>query len=196
MAIKSNIHNVACKYFTSEGHSNTEEVLKTVEQRAKNSEIKNILVATRSGRTAVKARQILSDNLRIIAVTHVTGFNEPNTQELEDELQEKLLASGVKILTCAHAFGGVGKGFRNKTGTYQVDEIIAYTLRMFGQGTKVAIEIALMAADSGLIRTDEDIISIGGTKRGADTALVLQPSTSSHCFDLSVREILCKPSCF
>lgn len=28
----------------------------------------------------------------------------------------------------------------------------------FGQGTKVACEITLMAADAGLVRTDEDIV--------------------------------------
>jgi hypothetical protein len=79
-------------------------------------------------------------------------------------------------------------------GSYQVDEIIAYTLRIFGQGTKVAVEIALMAADAGLVRTDEDVISIGGTGKGVDTALVLRPATSSHLFDLRVREVICKPS--
>jgi hypothetical protein len=65
---------------------------------------------------------------------------------------------------------------------------------MFGQGTKVAIEIALMAADAGLIRTDEDVIAIGGTKDGADTALVIRPATSAHCLDLKIREIICKPA--
>jgi hypothetical protein len=82
---------------------------------------------------------------------------------------------------------------RNKVGAYQVDEVMAYTLRIFGQGTKVAVEIALMAADAGLVRTGEDVISIGGSGKGADTALVLRPATSSHLFDLRVREVICKP---
>ncbi|MBA7684669.1 hypothetical protein ES703_93075 [subsurface metagenome] len=46
---------------------------------------------------------------------------------------------------------------------------------------KVACEIAVMAADAGLIRSDEEIISVAGThagggKGGADTAIVLQPA--------------------
>jgi hypothetical protein len=75
----------------------------------------------------------------------------------------------------AHAFGGVGRGVRNKVGTYQVDEVMAYTLRIF-------------------VRTDGDMISVGGTGKGTDTALVLRPATSAHLFDLRVREVICKPS--
>jgi hypothetical protein len=66
-------------------------------------------------------------------------------------------------------------------------------LRTFGQGTKVALEIAAMAADAGLVRVDEDIIAIGGTGRGADTALVLAPSYVHRFFNTRVKEIICKP---
>ena len=48
-------------------------------------------------------------------------------------------AAGAKILTCQHAFGGVGRAVRKKWGTYQVDEIVAQTLRVFGEGLKVVI---------------------------------------------------------
>jgi len=74
-----------------------------------------------------------------------------------------------------------------------VDEIIANVLRIFGQGMKVAVEIALMAADAGLISTDQDVISVGGTMRGADTAIVLKPNNVCRFFDLEVKGVLCKP---
>ena len=138
----------------------------------------------------------MSPARRIIAVTHVTGFAKPNDQELSEENRGILQNLGVQVLTCQHAFGGVGRGVRNKLGTYQVDEVMAYTLRTFGQGTKVAIEMALMAADAGLVRTDKDVISIGGTESGADTALVIKPANSSRVFEMKVREIICKPANF
>jgi hypothetical protein len=87
----------------------------------------------------------------------------------------------------------VGRAIRRKLNTYQFDEIIANTLRIFGEGTKVAVEIAIMAADSGLISIQENIIAIGGSGRGADTALVLTPSNVQNFFDLKIREIICKP---
>ena len=51
----------------------------------------------------------------------------------------------------------------------------------------------MMAADGGLVRTDEDVISIAGTHEGIDTAIVLKPVNVHNFFDLKVREILCKP---
>ncbi|MGE5638214.1 MAG: hypothetical protein ACM3WQ_05860 [Chloroflexota bacterium] len=77
--------------------------------------------------------------------------------------------------------------------TYQIDELIANTLRIFGQGTKVAVEIALMVADAGLVSTQEDVISIGGTSKSVDTALILQADNVNNFFDLKVLKIVVKP---
>ncbi|MFB3926745.1 MAG: pyruvate kinase alpha/beta domain-containing protein [Syntrophales bacterium] len=188
--------DVVCRYFKKKGAKNTAPLLEAAAKRASELSIKKALVATCSGRTAFEALKKFEPDVKIIAVTHVTGFLKPDDQELTIKNRRKLEQSGVTVLTCQHAFGGVGRAVRMKLGTYQVDEIMAYTLRTFGQGTKVAIETALMAADAGLVRTDEDVISVGGTGSGADTALVLQPSNSSRFFDLKIREIICKPRDF
>lgn len=189
----SEYDDVTCRYFKKPGPRNTEGVLEAVSRRAKELRIKKVVVATCSGQTAFKATDILDSELKIIAVSHVTGFREPNAQELPEDVRQELESKGVTVLTCQHAFGGIGRAVRNKLSTYQVDEIVAYTLRTFGQGTKVAIELALMAADAGLIRTDEDVISVGGTAKGVDTALLLRPANSFNFFDLKVKEVVCKP---
>jgi hypothetical protein len=79
-------------------------------------------------------------------------------------------------------------------GVYPV-LLIADTLRLFGQGTKVAVEVAIMAADAGALSGD-DIIAIGGSGSGADAALVLKPAHQNNFFDLRIREIICKPRKF
>ena len=193
MIASPSFSEIPCRYFPKPGPANTGAVLEAVARRAKELSIDRVIVATCSGRTAFEARKSFDPSLKIIAITHVAGYDEPKVQELSEEDRRALQAQGVEVLTCAHAFGGVGRGVRNKVGTYQVDEVMAYTLRIFGQGTKVAVEIALMAADAGLVRTGEDVISVGGTGQGVDTALVLRPATSSHLFDLRVREVICKP---
>jgi hypothetical protein len=186
--------DVGCRYFKKPGPENTGAVLKAVSQRAKALDIDRVLIATRSGKTAFDALEIFNPDIKVIAVTHYTGFTGPDSQEMAEESRQELESKGVTVLTCTHAFGGIGRGIREKLSTYQVDEIIAHTLRMFGQGSKVAVEVALMAADAGKVRTDKDVISIGGTAKGADTALVLQPANSARIFNLKVREIICKPS--
>jgi hypothetical protein len=72
--------------------------------------------------------------------------------------------------------------------------IIAQVLRMFGQGMKVVVEIVAMAADAGVIPVDKDVIAIGGSHRGADTAVVISPANAHRLFDIVVKEIITKPS--
>jgi len=179
-------------YFEKPGSQNTEAVLNIAKQRAEELGIKTIVVATTEGNTAVKAMEVFS-GLKVIAVTHVTGFREPNIQECTEENRKLVESKGGIVLTAAHAFGGISRAMRNKFNTYVTGDIISNTLYIFGQGMKVACEIALMAADSGLVRTDEEIISIAGTGLGADTAVVLTPVNTRDFFDLKVKEILCKP---
>ncbi len=179
-------------YFENTGVENTETTLRIVRQRAEELGIKNIVVASTKGNSAVKAMDIL-EGLRVIVVTHVTGFREPNIQQFTEENRKVVESKGGIILTAAHAFAGLSRAMRSKHNMYLLGDIVADTLRIFGQGTKVACEIAMMAADAGLVRTNEDVISVAGTNGGADTALVLTPVNTHNFFDLKVREILGKP---
>ena len=182
----------ACLLFEKPGPANTKRTLEWAAKAAKERSIENVLIATASGATAVDALRYF-DPSSIVAVTHSTGFTRQNFQELKAGNRKALEAAGVRILTCQHAFGGVGRAVRKKLGTYELEEIIAYSLRTFGQGTKVAVEIALMAADAGLVPTGVPCLSIGGTETGADTVLLLAPTTAQAFFDLRVLEVLAKP---
>jgi hypothetical protein len=179
-------------YFQHSASENTELTLQIARQRAEDAGVCNVILASTTGDTAVKAMDILK-GLRVIVVTHVTGMREPNAQDFTEKNRRLVESKGGIVLTTAHAFSGVSAAMRHKFNTYVIGDIISNTLRVFGQGVKVACEVALMAADSGLVRTDEDAIAIGGTGRGADTALLLRPAPSHKFFDLKVREILCKP---
>jgi len=179
-------------YFDGQGQENTERTLEIAKARADELGIKTILVATTTGETGAWAAEFFQ-GYNLVVVTHSTGLREPNEQELREENRAAIERAGARILTCQHAFGGVGRAVRRKLGTYELEEIIAYTLRIFGEGMKVACEIALMAADAGLVRTDEEVVVIAGTGQGADTAVVLVPTNAQTFFDLRIVEILCKP---
>jgi hypothetical protein len=186
---------VPCLYFAKPGPQNTLRTLEIAAARAEDLAVRNIVVASSSGKTGVLAAQRIRGK-NLVVVTHSTGFLKPDHQELKPALRRKIEALGGKILTCQHAFGGVNRAVRKKLATYELDEIIAYTLRTFGEGAKVAIEISLMAADAGLISTLEPCISIGGSGSGADTALFLRPANAQTFFDLRVLEVLAKPRSF
>jgi hypothetical protein len=112
---------------------------------------------------------------------------------MTDENRKMIERNGAKILTTMHTFLGIERAIRTAFSTAYPAEIMAQTLRLFGQGTKVAVEVVTMAADAGLIPVDRDVIGIGGTNEGADTSLVIKPANSTRIFDMVVREIIAKP---
>ena len=184
--------SIETTFFEETGPANTDAVLGIVKKRADELGIGTIVVATTSGATAVKAAEALSGK-NVVAVTHYTGFNAPDEQQLTEENRARLRELGATVHTATHGLGAIGRAVSRKMETSQADDIVAHTLRIFGQGMKVTCEIAAMAADAGLVSTGQEVIAIAGTSSGADTAIVIQPSTVSDFFDLKVKEILCKP---
>ncbi len=108
-------------------------------------------------------------------------------------MKEKLEATGMKIISTTHLFAGVDRALNFKFQGVYPAEIVANTLRMLGQGMKVAVEVATMAMDAGHFDAAEEIIAIGGSGRGADTAIVLSPAHSQYIFDTNIKEIICMP---
>ncbi len=179
-------------YFEKAGSQNTEDTLKLVKEYAESAGIRDIVVASTKGETGVAASRLLK-GYNIVVVTHHAGFPEPGSQELLDENRKKILENGAKIFTGTHALSSVERAVRKKFGTIQPLELIANTLRSMGEGTKVCVEIVLMATDAGLISFDRDVIAVAGSGRGADTALVIKPANTSRFFDLKIREVIVKP---
>ncbi len=186
---------VTCTYFEQTGPENTDRTLEIAGLRADQLGIRHIIVATTTGETGLKAvERLRTGDRQIIVVTHSTGFAAPNTQELTPENQAAIEKAGGRLLTTQHALGGINRAVRRKLGSYQLDEIVAFVLRSFSQGIKVAYETTMMAADAGLVPAGEAIIAIAGTGRGADTAAVILSANAQDFFDLRVLELLCMPS--
>ncbi|MDD3269034.1 MAG: pyruvate kinase alpha/beta domain-containing protein [Syntrophomonadaceae bacterium] len=177
-------------YWESPGEENTDKTLEMAVKRARELDIKNLVVASCSGNTA---RKLLNSGLQIICVTHHVGFGGPGQDEMPEHIRQELIQAGAKVLTTTHLFAGVDRALRNQFGGVYPAEIIAQTLRTFGQGVKVAIEISCMAKDAGFIPHGAEVIAIGGSAEGADAAIVVVPAHSNHFFATEVREIICMP---
>jgi len=179
--------------FAKPGKSNTDQTLQLALEKSRELSISTVLVASTTGSTAKKALDILKD-LDIVVITHAQGYLEPNLQEFSQEGRIYVESNGGKILTAQHSFGGVNRAIKNSLGSIQVDEIIANVFRLFGQGMKVAVEMAMMAADTGTVPCGQPVITVSGTHRGADFGSVLIPANSCRMFDLQILEIFCMPS--
>jgi uncharacterized protein len=184
-------------YFDSTGEANTDAVVEAAAKRATELKISYIVVASTSGKTALKmAEAVKGSGIKVIGISHQYGQKEKGEWEVEKEYKRKLEALGAVIATQSHLFSGIERSITKKFGGYSRVEVISDTLRsLFGKGFKVAIEVAIMAADSGYIPVsdEQEVIAIGGTRWGADAALVLRPAHSGDFFSLQVREIIAMP---
>ncbi len=179
-------------YFNRPGPENTEACLEIALKALKERGLKNIVVASTFGDTGLKfAKALKEEGVNLVIVTHNCGFREPGTIEMKDEVRRELEALGAKVYTGTMVFRGIGSAIRS-TFNYSEEALIAQTLRIFGQGLKVCVEIAVMACDAGLI-PPEDVLSVAGTAKGADTVALIKAMPSNMFFNLKVREILAKP---
>ena len=125
-------------------------------------------------------------------VTH--AYKNHFQNDMDESVRVELKQRGCRIVTAAHALSA---GERSISMTYRGVyplELAAQILRMFGSGTKVAAECALMAVSSGDLEGGAPCVAVGGSVKGADTAWILTPSVG--LLDLKFNELLCKPALY
>lgn len=180
-------------YWEQAGQHNTDATIRLALDRMQQNEITDLVVASCTGNTIKKILDLDISVPNLVCVTHHTGFADPGQNEMDNTTRQYLLDKGVKVLTTTHLLAGVDRAIRNQFGGVYPAEIMAQTLRLFGQGIKVAVEIAIMALDAGLVPFSKEIISIGGSASGVDAAIIIEPAHSNHFFDTQIKEIICMP---
>jgi hypothetical protein len=174
------------------GPAFTEATVQAAVAACRERKIKHLVVASTTGATAVAAHEaVKGSDVKLVVVTHNTGFGEEGTQKFPAELRARLEAEGTRVLTGTMVFRSLGRAIRDKTGGDQ-ETLVASALRVLGEGTKVCAEIAMMAADAGLVPA-ADVVCIAGTGRGADTAAVVRAVPSNKFFELKIRAYVAKP---
>lgn len=178
--------------FAKSGAKNTEKALEVLVEGLKRYSVKEVVVASTYGDTGLAAAKLLKNmDVRLIVVTHNYGFKKTGSLEMSAKTRSSLENMGVVVFSGTMPFRNIGTAIMGKQ-CYSQQELVADTLRILGQGVKVCVEIAMMAADAGLVGTN-DILTVAGTSRGADTVALVRPAPSNRLFDVKVRDILAKP---
>lgn len=172
---------------------NTDRTLEIARSRMEELGLKHVVVASYTGRTAIKVAKAFGG--MDVSVIAVVGWGE--RMRLTKENKRTLERLDVTLYRGTHAFHGASSALVTRFGGVSGVGIIQETLRLFSQGTKVCVEIALMAADAGLVPVDTEIMTLGGTGQWCDTAIVLKPSFANKLFDpvvgLEIKEIVALP---
>jgi hypothetical protein len=174
-------------YFDKPGKGNTAEVIQLVKERAQARGINRFVVASTRGATAKDfLKAVTGTDRRLVIVPWQFGFkgeDQPFPQELVGELRAKnhQVHFGTMLFHTTEFYGT------------NAPQAMANLLRTFGQGTKVCLEILLMACDGGCIKIGEKVIAVAGTGSGADTALIASAAPTTRLSSLRIHEIICKP---
>jgi hypothetical protein len=156
-----------CRYFEKPGPANSEAVIEAVSKRLEEGDVRNVVVASTSGRTGLKFAEKLHGRARIIVVSY---------EKITPRIRESITGLG------GIAVDNAGLPLHRRG----MDKIRS-ALYMLGQGFKVAVEVILIAVDEGVLKTGQVVIGVGGTARGADMAIVAKASSSKEMLGPEIR---------
>ena len=157
-------------YYSVPGREHVDVTLALVKEKAEAQGITDVVIASTRGFTAEKALDIFKDTG--VKLTFVGTARERFPSSFIKKAEE----AGHKVC------------FSHEV-SYDYPPLVQTAYRRFSEGVKVAVEIAIIAAEEGCVPTDKDIVAMGKW----DTALIITPSTSDSFSELRVRELICKP---
>jgi len=193
-------------YFETPGPHNTDMVVEAVRERIKEGDVKYVVVASISGRTALKVAEELQDmRVSVVCVSGYAGWLAQHGVEypfVRGEVREKLERLNVTIVDkMPSTLSGdtIDYGLA-RYGYIPASWVVAETLETVGgYGLKTAVEAILMATDCSALPPSSNVVSLAGTDKGADTAIVAKSTFSPCVFDsnaarrFQVLEIIAMP---
>jgi hypothetical protein len=191
-------------FFEEAGAKNTDHVIGAVKKRIRHGDVGKVLVASESGRLALRVREEVPPSVSVICVTYDrqtrTRYRKPRL------MKQRLLKAGVAVVDTVREPMGRRLVFRNwferKTlrllGTH-ADLFWMTLISVGGHGFRTAVEIMFMAVESGKVKIGERVIALAGTGWGADSAIVVRGSRFEDAVAedpgkrLKIEEILAMP---
>lgn len=187
--------------FEYAGEANTDRVLVEAVARARELGVRHLVVASETGRSAVKALSAVKDSgIALIVVTHFPSATWGSLGDIPIGLgreehagrRRQLEASGAIILQGTRPFAPPSRAIKWDYPTPEA--VVDKTLELFGAGMRIAVEAVLMATDGGALLPGEETVSCAGTFKGLDTAIVVRAAHSDALFrDFDVLEVIAKP---
>jgi len=188
-------------YFDNPGEENTDDVVEAVLRRIELTGNKIVVVASTSGRTALKFAKALGDRAKVFCVAPSPYRREMGEEWpcMDPNLREELGRLGVQIIDkVPYVFhSSVLEG--SKWVSPSPEYIVREALYSFGQGLKVAVEVVLTAVASGYVEPYQDVIGVGGSGSGADSAAIMRATYPALIFAkdskkrLEIREVIAIP---
>jgi len=176
-------------YFDTSGPHNTDKVVRAVTERVKDGDVKHVVVASISGRTALRvAEELKTLEVSVVCVSGCPSWLVMSGVEypfVRGEVRNKLERLNVTIVdkTPSTLSGDTLDYGLARYGYIPASWVVAETLEAVGgYGLKTAVEAILMATDCAAVPPCVNVISVAGTDKGADSAIVAKSTYSPWVF--------------
>jgi len=189
-------------YFERAGPLNTTSLLDAVSERLGLKDVRIVVVPVTTGRTAELFTSRLRNEAEIVTVSEDEAVSAcRRVAYTEGGLLEKLVGKRL-----GKTLGKVESSQRREIFDLtflpfcgEKWNLVSEPFYAFGQGMKVAVEVSVAAVEIGKVKPYTDVVAVGGTGEGADTAIIVRTSTQGEAFGsrpdrrLSVREVVAMP---
>lgn len=175
-------------FFENPGEENTDEVIKAVARRGEERDIQAIVVASISGKTAIKLAEYLKKRSLRTRIVCASGppswgkYPEYKFPLINEKERKKLNQFRVKIIDrIEEPFKPLqfSNWWERKTIEVQRPDSDLFWMTLIsvgGHGFRTAVEAIFMAVEAGAIELDTKVIGVAGTGEGADSAIVMKAS--------------------
>jgi hypothetical protein len=138
--------------YIKSGTLGTTKLIEAVMERILRGDINMVVVASKSGKTAIQLAAVVKGTVGVICVSEFT---------YDDEIKKKM--KKLKIVPVEEV-----------NLPFQDYRDMSRALNIFGSGVKAALEVAAVSAEKEL--NEGNIIAVAGSGPGLDTALVVKTS--------------------
>ena len=190
-------------FFGNPGAHNTAKVMHAIKQRIQRKEIRNILVASESGRLALQIARAVT-GARIVCVTYEEKtrlkYHKPALRKEALAQHGVTVVDTVKEPLCRElTFRNWWEGATINLPGPSADLFWMALICVGGHGFRTAVQNVFMAVEAGVVREGDRVVSVAGTGYGADSAIVMKASKFEDAVGLDpekrmkVEEILAMP---
>jgi len=184
-----------------------DDVMRIAKKRADKFGVKNVVVATNTGASAERALEVFGPKYFIIAAGNPARAHYRRLvrhQGISDETRSRLEHKGIKVALKDQSFAqryydhsGVSRcglaELEERMGSHDAFHLLTVTcnvLDWFSDSTRVCIEISVLAADTGVLPTNQDCIAIARPSPRSNcphAAVALRPARTEDMFQGSLR---------
>ncbi len=168
-------------YFDKAGQKNRVSTMELIKKKALKVKPEAVIITSTSGKTGVEAAKMLNGTgIKLIIVPFQKHIAEKHNWLIDDNLKKQSLELGAIFLP-------------DEPQCKLLDDERNDLVRgwyCLGQGAKVALQVATMCVDTGLIAEGATVISSGGTNDGADAAILMQAYGYDNAQKNRINEII------